>query len=142
MPQLKLVIDETSEGARMFFEPDYSMRSSINFPSQPNAMNFGGMDQRPNGSFFFEDVKKQEKGQFDSQVNFISQGCGTGNVNTQEKELSVRADTNEFGSQIQKDVKEVYCDGSIQTENKGSQMQVLGKEQEVNCQIIRPDLEE
>ena len=39
-------------------------------------------------------------------------------------------------------MKEVYCDGSIQTEHKGSQMIVEGKEQEVHCQIIRGEEEE
>jgi hypothetical protein len=99
MPQLKLVIEESSEAARMYFEPDYSMRSSINFPSQPNGMNFGGIDARASGSFFFEDVKNQsEKGQGESSVNFVNQGCGNNNVYTEEKELSAKADTNEMGS--------------------------------------------
>jgi hypothetical protein len=33
IPSLKLVIDESSESARFFMEPDYSMRSSINMPN-------------------------------------------------------------------------------------------------------------
>jgi DnaJ-class molecular chaperone len=43
---------------------------------------------------------------------------------------------------MHKDVKEAFCDGSIQTESKGSQMIVEGKEQEVNCQIIRAEDDE
>jgi len=41
-------------------------------------------------------------------------------VNTDEKQLSAIVDTKDMASQIQKDVKEVCCDGSIQTESKGS----------------------
>jgi ribosomal protein L40E len=44
-----------------------------------------------------------------------------------------------MGSQIQKDVKEAFCDGSIQTESKGSQFKIDAIEQEINCQIIRPE---
>lgn len=51
-------------------------------------------------------------------------------------------DTNDIGSQIQRDVKEASCGGSIQTEHKGSQFQMEVIEQEINCQIIRPDKEE
>jgi len=47
-----------------------------------------------------------------------------------------------MASQIQKDVKEVCCDGSIQTESKGSQFKMEVIEQEINCQIIRPEKEE
>jgi hypothetical protein len=68
-------------------------------------------------------------------------GCGT-QVQTDEKELGTQVDTSEIGSQIQREVKDMCCDGSIQTESVGSQMQVQGKEQEVNCQIIRPEEEE
>jgi DnaJ-class molecular chaperone len=47
-----------------------------------------------------------------------------------------------MGSQIQKEVKEVSCDGFVQTESKGSQFKAEGVSQEVNCQIIRPENEE
>ncbi len=35
--------------------------------------------------------------------------------------MNATVDTKEFSTQIQKDVKEAFCDGSIQTESKGSQ---------------------
>ena len=38
-------------------------------------------------------------------------------------------------------MREAFCDGSIQTESKGSQSIVQGKEQEVNCRILRPEEE-
>jgi hypothetical protein len=41
-----------------------------------------------------------------------------------------------------KEVKEASCDMSVATESKGSQKNMLGREQEVNCQIIRPEAEE
>lgn len=34
MPQLRLVVEENIEAARFNLEPDFSMRSSINMPSQ------------------------------------------------------------------------------------------------------------
>lgn len=46
------------------------------------------------------------------------------------------------GVNTKADVKEVCCDGSIQTESKGSQFHADVIEQEVTCQIIRPDKEE
>jgi hypothetical protein len=42
-------------------------------------------------------------------------------------------DTKEIASQIYKDVKEAFCDGSIQTESKGSQSRADTSSQEVNC---------
>jgi len=45
-------------------------------------------------------------------------GCGT--VIQTSKRTQCQADTNEFGSQVLKDVKEQCCDGSIQTESKGT----------------------
>ena len=56
--------------------------------------------------------------------------------------MSTQLNTNEVGSQAKKEVKEVCCDGSIQTESKGNQMIMQGKEQEVHCQIIQPENEE
>jgi len=121
MPQLKLVIEESSEGARMYFEPDFTMRSSINMPMEsPNQLlDFGGAGQKPtNSNFFFEEVKSNNQSKevnlmTESQMNFVNTGCGDDLVMTEEKEMSARVDTNEMGSQIQKDVKEVCCDGSI-----------------------------
>jgi hypothetical protein len=104
---------------------------------------------RTNSSFYFEEVKQQQSNSSRQGVNADTQaneqsadvrnfGCGTA-IQTVEKELNAKADTNEFGSQVFKDVKEQCCDGSIQTESKGSQMKMEGIEQEIHCQIIRPE---
>jgi hypothetical protein len=53
--------------------------------------------------------------------------------------MNAVVDTKEFASQIQKEVREAFCDGSIQTESKGSQFKTEGVSQEVNCQILRPE---
>ena len=44
-----------------------------------------------------------------------------------------------MGSQSIKDVKEAGCDGSVQTESKGSQFKIEGVSQEINCQILREE---
>ncbi len=155
IPSLKLVVDESSESARFFMEPDYSMRSSINMPgnmmgqsssNQMNNMGQWGAPMRTNSSFYFEEVKQQKSVNADTQANEAAAdvrnfGCGAV-VQTVEKELNTAVETSEMGSQVLKDVKEACCDGSIQTSSKGSQMMVQGKEQEVHCQLIRPDQEE
>jgi hypothetical protein len=51
-------------------------------------------------------------------------------------------DTKDCGSQAFKDVREAFCDGSIQTESKGSQFKTEAVSQEINCQILRPENEE
>jgi hypothetical protein len=57
MPALKLVVEETIEGARLNMEPDYSMRSSIPMMSpHPQPMNFGAQSN-VNESVFFEEVR-------------------------------------------------------------------------------------
>lgn len=38
-----------------------------------------------------------------------------------------------------KDVKEVCCDGSIQTESKGQQSQLENKEQEISCLLLNAE---
>jgi hypothetical protein len=62
VPQLKLVVDISSEAARFNMEPDYSMRSSINIANSSQQQNF--MDSSSNrnnvSSFFFEEVKQQQ----------------------------------------------------------------------------------
>ena len=72
-------------------------------------------------------------------VNLQNIGCNTFNVQTDEKQMNAVVDTKEFASQIQKEVREAFCDGSIQTESKGSQFKTEGVSQEVNCQILRPE---
>jgi hypothetical protein len=146
MSQLKLLIEESTDAARMNFTgPDMSMRSSNIDP----LMMGGYMNQSNRTStYFFEDVKQpkheasvgcdammntNEQGtDVKNLVNFSNFGCGTA-IKTVEKELNTKIDTNEVGSQMHKDVKEVCCDGSIMTDNKGMQMRIEGIEQEVNC---------
>ena len=53
-------------------------------------------------------------------VNVASSGTNTNSVQTDEKQLNARVDTKEFATQMHKDMKEAFCDGSIQTENKES----------------------
>jgi len=74
-------------------------------------------------------------------ANIQNFSCNT-NVQTDEKEMNATVPTNEMGSQIRTDVKEQFCDGSIQTESKSSQKFFEGKEQEVNCEILKPQQEE
>ena len=69
-------------------------------------------------------------------------GCNTNFVQTDEKQLNAVVDTKDCGSQAFKDVREAFCDGSIQTESKGSQFKTEAVSQEVNCQILRPENEE
>lgn len=40
-------------------------------------------------------------------------GCNTHFVQTDEKQLNAVVDTNDFGSQIQKEVKEASCGGYV-----------------------------
>jgi hypothetical protein len=46
-------------------------------------------------------------------VAFNTMGINTQSVNTDEKQLNAVVDTKDIGSQIQKDVKEAFCDGSV-----------------------------
>lgn len=76
-------------------------------------------------------------------VGFNSMGINTQAVNTDEKQLNAVVDTHDIGSQVYKEVREASCGGAnIQTESKGSQFQTEVIEQEITCQIIRPDKEE
>ena len=75
-------------------------------------------------------------------VNYYEQSVNTQAVGTDEKELNAVVNTQEFGSQIQRDVREASCDMSIETVSKGSQFVADVVEQEINCQIIRPDKQE
>jgi len=60
MPYLKLIVEESSEAARLNLEPDYSMRSSINLPTMnSNNQNYiMDSNSRQGNSFFFEEVRQ------------------------------------------------------------------------------------
>ncbi len=66
-------------------------------------------------------------------VNYYEQSVNTQAVGTDEKELNAVVNTQEFGSQIQRDVREASCDMSIETVSKGSQFVADVVEQEINC---------
>lgn len=56
IPQLRLIIEESSEAARFNMDPDYSMRSSINVMGQNNFNS-----NRNASSFFFEEVRQNQQ---------------------------------------------------------------------------------
>lgn len=62
MSALKLVVEESIEGARLNMEPDLSMRSSLPLMS-PHPQNFGSHfgNSNVNESVFFEEVKSQPR---------------------------------------------------------------------------------
>jgi hypothetical protein len=77
----------------------------------------------------FEDVPSQRSIEIQNVMaeevkEAKSVSLGTMNVQTESKQIATASvETNEMASQIQiqKEVKEAFCDGSIQTESKGSQ---------------------
>ena len=70
-------------------------------------------------------------------VNVASSATNTNKIQTDEKQMGTIVDTKEVSAQMIKDVKEAFCDGTIQTENKVCQSQFEGKEKEINCQLLR-----
>lgn len=165
MSQLRLFVEASIEGARQQIEPDFSMRSSINMPLQMSNQNFEAKQGRGISNEFedvsYEEQKSTQKVQMNNQsigngigcttetstdvrnlVNFGDFGGNTEFIPTDEKQLNAVVDTKEIGSQMFKDVREQFCDGSIQTESKGSQIATEAISQEINCQILRPEKEE
>jgi hypothetical protein len=64
-------------------------------------------------------------------------------VQTESKQINTASvETQEMASQVQKEVKEAFCDGSIQTVSRGSQSRADMSSQEINCQILRPEQQE
>ncbi len=87
----------------------------------------------------YENIGTEASTDVNNLVNLQNFGTNTNSVGTDEKQLNAVVDTKDCGSQIYKDVREAFCDGSIQTESKGSQFKTEAVSQEVNCQILRPE---
>jgi len=143
MQTLRFVVEENIEMARMNMEPDYSMRSSAVNMQMNNMANQNFNNE---SSVYFEEVKansiSSKRCDFEritteqatdvrNLVNFNNQGCGT-NIQTVEKQLSARPDTKDMSSQSYR----------AQTVSQASQKFNEGVEQEINCQILKPELEE
>lgn len=73
------------------------------------------------GSSPFDYIGAEAATDVNNLVNLQNFGTNTNWIQTDEKQLNAVVDTKDCGSQIQKDVREAFCDGSIQTESKGSQ---------------------
>mmetsp|Transcript_48362 Transcript_48362/g.35563 ORF Transcript_48362/g.35563 Transcript_48362/m.35563 type:complete len:80 (+) Transcript_48362:282-521(+) len=79
MPQLRLVVEESSEAARFNMEQEFSMRSSINMATQNLGPN------RANSSFYFEELKHAVQEPYNTErllesrgvSTFANFGCGT-----------------------------------------------------------------
>ena len=152
MTNLRLFVEASIEQARQSIEPDFSMRSSIQQPFEYSSKERGISQD-------FEDVSREEnksravatgnsvgvgsnfsnlqsmnaETDVRNLVNYYEQSVNTQAVGTDEKELNAVVNTQEFGSQIQRDVREASCDMSIETVSKGSQFVADVVEQEINC---------
>ena len=118
-------MQQIPSGARDFSQEFEDVGSNYQHNVSRPQMNFQNVHQQSSHSIAIggddnEDLVEAST-DVNNLVNLQNFGCNTNNVATDEKQLNAVVDTKDCGFQIQKEVREVQCDGSIQTESKGSQ---------------------